>query len=125
MNDYARMWFDEHPGYFSARNRHLKHGDLTRAQWEMILSYFENRCAYCGSDGALQIEHILPVCRGGLHTAKNVVPACEPCNHRKYNHTPEEVAMAFVKPLPDWDMRFLADKQDCIATTRRWQEELK
>lgn len=31
----------------------------------------------------LQIEHMIPVCRGGTNALTNLVLACEPCNRKK------------------------------------------
>lgn len=66
------------------RMQQVAHGDLTLVEWESILEEFDHRCAYCQGQGALEIEHMTPLSRGGRHTADNVVPACRPCNARKY-----------------------------------------
>ncbi len=52
------------------------------------------RCQYCGSDGKLTLDHVVPRSRGGLSVWENVVASCAPCNMRKGNRTPEEVAMS-------------------------------
>ena len=44
---------------------------------------FGNCCAYCGHVGDMQIEHVEPICEGGLHNIGNIVPACWPCNSSK------------------------------------------
>ncbi len=44
---------------------------------------FDNRCAYCGVDGDLQVEHVIPISQGGEHHLGNIVPACERCNYSK------------------------------------------
>ncbi|WP_411140083.1 HNH endonuclease [Streptomyces sp. x-80] len=42
-------------------------------------------CAYC--DGpAEELDHVLPLARGGRDTADNVVAACRTCNATKYTH---------------------------------------
>jgi hypothetical protein len=40
-------------------------------------------CAYCGASGALQWEHIIPVCHGGPDTIDNLVLSCSVCNGQK------------------------------------------
>jgi 5-methylcytosine-specific restriction endonuclease McrA len=50
---------------------------------------FNHRCAYCGADGDLHIEHVVPISRGGGHALGNIVPACESCNYSKRDHDPE------------------------------------
>lgn len=76
-----------------AARRALKLGapvcDLTRKQWDAIKAAFEQRCVYCGQQpGSLTQDHLIPLTRGGSHTASNVVPACRPCNSRKHDGPP-------------------------------------
>lgn len=40
-------------------------------------------CIYCGAP-AEHLDHIVPLARGGAHTAGNTVAACAPCNQRKH-----------------------------------------
>jgi len=41
-------------------------------------------CNYCGvADQPLQMDHIIPISRGGLHHPSNLTPACSPCNRSK------------------------------------------
>jgi 5-methylcytosine-specific restriction endonuclease McrA len=65
-------------------------GDLSLQDWREILEAHEHRCAYCGTDGMMTIEHMTPLSRGGSHTRGNVVPACLRCNLRKGTRTAEE-----------------------------------
>lgn len=51
------------------------------------------RCQYCGSDGKLTLDHVVPRSRGGQSVWENVVASCAPCNLRKGNRTLEEVQM--------------------------------
>ena len=56
---------------------------LTKQEWETILEMAGRACIYCGSQGRLSQDHLIPISRGGPHTAENVVPACMPCNISK------------------------------------------
>lgn len=57
---------------------------LTTPQWREIRARFDGRCAYCFVEVARpEIDHIIPVSRGGLHVASNVAPACGHCNRSK------------------------------------------
>jgi hypothetical protein len=48
-------------------------------------------CVYCGAETSLMVtDHIDPVSRGGVHTVKNMVPACWVCNAEKSNKTFDE-----------------------------------
>src|SRR5215510_10988765 len=54
------------------------------------------RCQYCGRRGTafdLTLDHILPKSRGGRTIAENLVTACQVCNNRQADRTPEEARM--------------------------------
>jgi len=63
---------------------------FTREQWLAVVEAHGGRCAYCGADGPLEIEHRVPLCRGGTNDISNIVPACRPCNRRKQKKTDAE-----------------------------------
>lgn len=64
---------------------------LTREQWEKIILDHNSRCAYCGVRcERMTQDHVIPLSRGGLHVASNVVASCRECNGKKMNRTPEE-----------------------------------
>lgn len=46
-------------------------------------SQFDNCCAYCGDCGDMEIEHVVPISKGGAHDIGNIVPACTRCNSSK------------------------------------------
>ena len=53
-------------------------------------------CLYCGEElppAMLTRDHVVPLSAGGRDTWENVVTACQPCNHRKDNHTLEDIGM--------------------------------
>lgn len=61
-----------------------------------ILSRDHYRCQYCGKRGTafdLTLDHILPKSRGGRFLAENLATACQRCNNRKGDRTPEEARM--------------------------------
>ena len=58
--------------------------DLTEAEWTALVDAWGG-CAYCGADGPLQKDCMLPISRGGRYTVSNVVPACGSCNASKCN----------------------------------------
>jgi 5-methylcytosine-specific restriction endonuclease McrA len=47
-----------------------------------IFESWDYKCAYCG-EHAESLDHVLPKMKGGLTVAKNLVPACLPCNRKK------------------------------------------
>jgi 5-methylcytosine-specific restriction endonuclease McrA len=61
----------------------LRH-DLSLQQWREIKEHYQYCCVYCGRKlQHLTMDHIVPLSKGGSHTASNVVPACHSCNSRK------------------------------------------
>jgi 5-methylcytosine-specific restriction endonuclease McrA len=44
---------------------------------------FDHRCAYCGTEGDMQVEHVIAISKGGEHHLGNIVPACQRCNFSK------------------------------------------
>ena len=56
---------------------------VTSKQWDEILRKYNFRCAYCGVQGNMTMDHVIPVSKGGEHSSSNVVPACAECNSRK------------------------------------------
>jgi 5-methylcytosine-specific restriction endonuclease McrA len=50
---------------------------------------FDNCCAYCGATGKMDVEHWIPISKGGAHALGNILPACSRCNRSKWNRAPE------------------------------------
>ncbi len=62
-----------------------------------VLARDRETCQYCGAQPGrahLTIDHVLPRAQGGTTSWENVVAACEGCNHRKGNRTPQQAGMA-------------------------------
>jgi 5-methylcytosine-specific restriction endonuclease McrA len=54
---------------------------ITMPEWLAILDEHNHACAYCKSSGLpLEIDHVIPLSKGGKHCPSNIVPACKPCN---------------------------------------------
>jgi len=51
------------------------------------------RCQYCGTQGELTFDHVVPRSHGGRTTWENIVAACSPCNLRKGGRTPLQAGM--------------------------------
>lgn len=54
-------------------------------------------CQYCGRRvHPLTIDHVIPKNYGGKDTWENLVVACQACNHRKANKTPDQAGMNLI-----------------------------
>ncbi len=64
-----------------------------------IMKRDRNMCQYCATKSDLTLDHVMPKSRGGRDSWENLVTACNTCNVRKGNRTPEEAGMPLkVKP---------------------------
>lgn len=80
--------------YERALTRGQQVGVFSAGEWGRRLLEFGGRCAYCHGNGSIEIEHVVPLCRGGTNRIANVVPACKDCNQDKGMMTPAEWAVA-------------------------------
>lgn len=54
------------------------------ADWRRIKANYRNCCAYCRKPSKrLQMDHIVPLSKGGKHEPDNIAPACPHCNNSK------------------------------------------
>lgn len=72
---------------------------LTAAEWRAICERFDHCCAYCHRRRPLEQDHVVPLSKGGQHTADNIVPACKSCNCAKGNRLLSEYPTQ-AKPTP-------------------------
>lgn len=64
---------------------------ITGEEWQQIVDRSKGRCIYCGqTPDKLTQDHVVPLSKGGTHTASNIVPACLPCNSSKGNKDLDE-----------------------------------
>jgi 5-methylcytosine-specific restriction endonuclease McrA len=103
--EYSKNWKNINPTAYRVivhtrnRNRINKlrgaDGRLSSAEWMEIQHNFNYSCAYClrhatELDTPLEVEHMVPISRGGTAFPSNVVPSCRSCNRSKLNKTPME-----------------------------------
>ena len=59
---------------------------MTPELWQRLCDIAKNTCVYCGKKTpSLQMDHLTPVSKGGVHTLWNILPACESCNRKKHD----------------------------------------
>lgn len=60
--------------------------NVSISDWMRLCRRYGYRCVYCGTQPAvLQMDHVVPLSRGGRHGIGNMLPACGPCNISKNN----------------------------------------
>jgi len=67
-----------------ARKRLLP-STFTLEQWEQCKIYFDNKCSYCGEELPLEMEHLIPLTKGGGYVKGNIICSCRSCNASKGN----------------------------------------
>ncbi|WP_374223780.1 HNH endonuclease [Streptomyces sp. ISL-11] len=70
-------------GNASARNRQRPSDATSRRSRALARDRF--RCQFCGSRQELEVDHIVPVARGGTWAPSNLRTLCRPC-HRQKTH---------------------------------------
>ncbi len=85
-------------------------------------------CQYCGAlmpERELTVEHVLPRSRGGPTTWENCVSACEECNARKADRTPNEAGMKLrSKPIrPSWRPRLMLPRGESRPSWKPFLEK--
>lgn len=75
---------------------------LTLEHWEIILELSDGKCSYCRKiltkETRIEIEHVIPLSRGGWDDPSNIVPACRTCNSSKHDKTAAEWMPEWVAP---------------------------
>lgn len=89
----SRRWAQEHPEQirlssrnYKAKRRSWEQSGLafTLRDWRRLKARYEYQCAYCGKPcKRLQLDHVIPLSRGGEHHIGNILPACPHCNMSK------------------------------------------
>ncbi|MEX1062954.1 MAG: HNH endonuclease [Balneolaceae bacterium] len=75
-----------------------------------IMKRDRHECQYCGGGSDLTLDHVVPRSRGGRDSWENLVTACNKCNVKKGNSTPEEAKMPLKrKPYRPIHITFFRD----------------
>lgn len=101
----SKKWDKDNPKL--ARQRHARWGDknkeklslyahkrrmlvknaggrgVSKADWDIIISIYGNKCLKCGSTERITVDHVIPLDLGGIHDPVNIQPLCHSCNSGK------------------------------------------
>lgn len=91
----SAKWIKANPWYAvaSVNARRVKKrgaaGNYTKGDIDAILVRQGGICASCGSDQRLEVDHIVPISKGGSNWPENLQVLCRGCNARKSSKTPK------------------------------------
>ena len=107
-----KNWYKKHPNYrkryknsvkkwreknmdrvlfLNAKRRARKKeaiGNFTLGEWELLKKQYGYCCPACGRDEPkikLEIDHIIPLSKGGSNYIENIQPLCGSCNSKKHD----------------------------------------
>jgi 5-methylcytosine-specific restriction endonuclease McrA len=87
-----RNWNKNHPKQVRMmeknrdyRERNAPGKGITEREWNQLKEDCDYRCVYCGKKTTLELDHVIPISKGGAHEILNAVPACRSCNGKKSN----------------------------------------
>jgi len=82
MHYNARMKRRRSPRIHEFTPPRRRRTEFNEGQKQTIMDRDEWKCVYCG-DLATQVDHVVPVSRGGPSIEGNGVASCNSCNRRK------------------------------------------
>ena len=89
-------------------------GRIPTAVRKEVLEHAGHTCAYCGN-GATQVDHMVPVSKGGTAAPSNLAAACRQCNFEKLDFTVAEWAEWRRERGLTWPVNRIADVWGAIA----------
>ena len=90
-------------------------GSYTSEQWQICLEYFDNKCAYTGEIlDSLNVEHIIPLSKGGTSYIWNLCPSNQNPNFSKGN-----------SDLETWYRKQEYFSEERLEKIYKWQEFAK
>lgn len=86
---YAPVWRAQNPEQARYKIRNYQHrkrsqgGGVLREEWLQLLKKYCNQCLRCGTMERIEMDHIVPLSKGGKHEIANIQPLCRYCNATK------------------------------------------
>lgn len=76
-----RQWGDTRSERMRSNPGYVHFGE---SEWLRLVNRHGGRCAYCDVRcEVLEMDHVIPIARGGRHAIANILPTCPSCNRRK------------------------------------------
>ena len=86
-----KLWKKNNPelvrNQSAKRRANKKNNGKYKVTKKELTKLYSSNCFYCGKNKSIEIDHVIPLSRGGTHSIGNLVSACRNCNARKNNKT--------------------------------------
>jgi 5-methylcytosine-specific restriction endonuclease McrA len=82
-NNYPKHWASRQA---SRAKKAGSSGIISWEEWQELLKEHDGKCHWCGlklHPSFMSLDHVQPLCRGGLNIKANAVPSCINCNHQR------------------------------------------
>lgn len=93
--DKVRLYSRVHGSIRRARERAVDNFEITSRDIRRLLN---QKCVYCGNSST-QIDHVIPLSRGGTNGIGNLASACTKCNASKNNRFVMEWRLDRKRPI--------------------------
>jgi 5-methylcytosine-specific restriction endonuclease McrA len=86
-NAYSRNYYKKNPYRIrelaSIRKRKVSIAGIFLVTDKELSRLYNSKCQICGSCELIEIDHIIPIARGGRHSIGNLMSLCRSCNRSK------------------------------------------
>lgn len=85
IGEKRKHYFNRKRHDYRARKR-SNGGFYSNQEWEDLKSKYGYKCLCCGKEekhGILNVDHIVPISKGGRNDISNIQPLCKSCNSKK------------------------------------------
>ena len=88
---YQKQWVVNNRERHNAKSHRRRALELSVDRYEVtpreMAKMYASNCFYCGAKGKKELDHVVPISRGGQHSIGNLVAACVKCNRSKNSKT--------------------------------------
>ena len=81
--NYQRANKDKMAANASRRRAQKKGNGVFTISNKFMKNLYNSPCVYCGASEEIEVDHLIPIVKGGRHSEGNLQPLCKACNNEK------------------------------------------